>query len=85
MEFVRTFVAIIFEMLSFAIIGRVLFSWLGPRQQKGAFYQMLVDVTDPILVPFKKMIPPIGMIDISPIVVLILLDFLKRLILSAIV
>ena len=34
-------------------------------------------VTRPILGPFQRVIPPLGGIDISPIVVILLLNFLK--------
>jgi YggT family protein len=39
--------------------------------------RFLIKLTDPVLEPFRKLIPPLGMIDISPIVVLILLNFLQ--------
>jgi YggT family protein len=34
-------------------------------------------LTDPILEPFRRIIPPLGMFDISPIIVLFLLNFLQ--------
>jgi YggT family protein len=34
-------------------------------------------ITDPLLEPFRRIIPPLGMFDISPIVVLLLLSFLQ--------
>ncbi|MBD0370248.1 MAG: YggT family protein, partial [Pyrinomonadaceae bacterium] len=38
----------------------------------------LVRVTEPVLAPFRRLIPPVGMFDISPIIVLILLRLLQE-------
>ncbi|MCB0063176.1 MAG: YggT family protein, partial [Caldilineaceae bacterium] len=40
--------------------------------------RILRQVTDPVLEPARQLIPPLGMIDISPIVVLIALSFIGR-------
>ena len=40
---------------------------------------MLVQVTDPVLEPARRLIPPLGMIDISPIVVFIALSIIRDL------
>jgi YggT family protein len=60
------------------IIGRVLISWVDPvgRTQLGAF---LISTTEPILAPVRRALPPMGMIDLSPLVVLIVLGILTRL------
>jgi YggT family protein len=60
------------------ILGRVLISWFDPvgRTQLGAF---LVSATEPILAPVRRALPQTGMVDFSPLVVLIVLGFLTRL------
>jgi YggT family protein len=40
--------------------------------------RFLLVVTEPVLGPFRRIIPPLGMFDISPIVVLLLLDLFQR-------
>jgi YggT family protein len=42
-------------------------------------------VTDPILLPFQRLIPPIGMFDISAMIVLLLIGFLQTIVLRAFV
>jgi YggT family protein len=42
-------------------------------------------VTDPILVPVRKLIPPIGMFDISAMLVLLLISFLQSIVLNVFV
>jgi YggT family protein len=63
---------------SLLIFMRIIISW-------GASYtnRLLVflrRLTDPVLVPFQRIIPPLGMFDISPIVVLILLSLLQKMV-----
>jgi len=80
-EFIFRFVAIFFDIITFAIIARVLMSWL-PSGGGGRAKMILRDITEPIMAPFRRIIPRIGMIDISPIVVIILLDIVKTIILQ---
>ena len=60
------------------IFGRVLLSWFDPggRSQLGSF---VVTATEPILAPVRRALPQTGMIDFSPMIVLIVLTILLRL------
>ena len=57
---------------------RVVLSWF-PAPQGGAatFYRILLDLTEPILAPLRRMIPPVGMLDLS-VTVLLLFLFIVR-------
>ena len=79
--FLVMFINILFEALSLAILARVLLSWIqvDPHNQ---FVQLLYQITEPILGPLRRFIPPLGMIDISPIVALFVLQLAHRIILS---
>jgi YggT family protein len=81
-EFLRQFVNILFELLTFAIIARALLSWfnLGPDHP---VVRVLYDITEPILAPLRRVIPTLGMIDITPLVAVLLLQFVQRLLMSA--
>jgi YggT family protein len=59
------------------ILGRVLISWVDPmgRSQIGA---MLINTTEPILAPIRRLIPPMGGIDLGPLLLLIVLSALWR-------
>lgn len=61
------------RLFSFAIIIHILLGWLAPGTQNPAtaFIGMLVE---PVLRPFRKIIPTIGMLDISPIFAIILMQ-----------
>lgn len=82
-DFLIVFVSVLFDIMSFAIIARVLLSWF-PNAGGGQMKAVLHDVTDPILNVFKKVVPRIGMIDITPIVAIIALDLVKSILLSLI-
>jgi len=49
---------------------------------RNTFLGFVKRVTDPILIPFQRLIPPIGMFDISAMIVLILIGFLQSIVLN---
>jgi YggT family protein len=57
---------------SLLIFIRIIFSW-GMVSYANRVMRFLVNATDPLLVPLRRMIPPLGVFDISPIVAFILL------------
>lgn len=65
----------VLALYSLMIIARVIFSW--GLTYGHPFMRFLIRWTDPILVPFRRLIPPLGMFDISPIVVLIILQLFQ--------
>lgn len=52
---------------------------------RNTFFGFVMRVTNPIMIPFQKIIPPIGMFDISAMVVLILISLLQSFVLRAFV
>ena len=54
------------------LIIRIVFSW-GMVSYTNRIMRFLVDVTEPLLGPLRRMIPPLGWIDISPIVAFLIL------------
>ena len=70
------------NILTFALIGRALLSWIDPRGQ-WTISRLLADLTEPVIAPLRRVIPPIGMIDISFIVSIILIQVLQRLLVDA--
>jgi len=77
-------VSTILSLMTWAIILSAIFSWLfafDVINRRNRFVAQVADfldrITAPILEPFRRIIPPLGGIDISPIVVLLLINFLK--------
>jgi len=54
------------------ILIRIVFSW-GMVSYSNRLMRFLVDVTEPLLGPLRRIIPPLGWMDISPIVAFIIL------------
>lgn len=65
------------NIYSFVLIASILMSWL-PNAKQSAFGQMLSKVTDPYLDIFRKIIPPFGMIDFSPIIAIFALNLASQ-------
>jgi YggT family protein len=70
------------QLLTFALVGRALLSWFDPAQQ-WPISRILADITEPIIAPLRRVIPPVGMIDISFIVAILLIQVLMRLLTQA--
>ncbi|MEZ4617087.1 MAG: YggT family protein [Caldilineaceae bacterium] len=70
--------ALVIQLYTFLILARVLITWIPNLDPYHPAVQLLRQVTDPVLEPAQRLIPPLGMIDISPIIVLFALSFISR-------
>ncbi|MGH2535334.1 MAG: YggT family protein [Thermomicrobiales bacterium] len=75
-------ITLLINILSIAIIGRALLSWFDPGM-RSPVGKILHDITEPIIAPIRQVVPRLGMIDISPIVALLLLNLLSRVLVQA--
>ena len=75
--FLRNFVELLLLALFVLIFARVLVSWIDPggRNQASAY---IIQTTEPILAPVRRMLPQTGMIDFSATLVLLILFALMR-------
>jgi YggT family protein len=75
--FLRNFVQLFLVILWLMVLGRALLSWVDPtgRNQVSAF---LIQTTEPILAPVRRLLPQSSMIDFSPLIVLLILGALMR-------
>jgi YggT family protein len=63
------------------LLVRIVLSWfpITPGSTMATIFSFLYSVTEPVLGPVRRLIPPIGMgIDLSPIIVLFGLQILAR-------
>ena len=74
-------VNMLFNVLTLLLVGRALLSWFDPgmRSRVG---RILVDITEPILGPIRRLLPSMGGLDFSPIIAIIGLQFIRQLILN---
>jgi len=82
LTFLATFINLFFTALWLAILGRVIMSWVtmmaptSPVVQ--TINQMLFQMTEPILAPIRRIIPPLGAFDLTPMIALILLQVIQQ-------
>jgi YggT family protein len=87
MAILISIVSFAFRLYSFLILIRVILSWLNTDPYRTTLdhpaVHLLYRITDPILRPLQRIIPPIGgAIDISPIAALIILEIARFIVLS---
>jgi len=78
----RFLVSLTFGVLQIALLVRVVSSWFG-MSPYSRWIRWSYQLTEPILAPLRRVIPSIGMIDITPIVAYFLLRLLQSFILGA--
>jgi len=59
------------------IIARAIISWVSPYPYHPVV-RFLYRVTEPVLAPVRRIIPPIAGIDISPVIVIFLIYFIQN-------
>ena len=77
-EITISFIDLLVTVLSFAIIGRVIMSWISPRRDD-LLSVILYQITEPIMGPIRKILPPLGMFDLAPMAAIFLLYAINRL------
>lgn len=84
-SFLEFILSSLLGLLYWAIIINVVMSWLINFEVinlRNRFvyqvYQFLEAVTRPVLAPFRRFIPPLGSMDVSPIVALLVIAGIRR-------
>ena len=70
-------------ILVLLIVASALLSWFQP-DPRNPLVRLLHGIVDPLLHPIRAIIPPIGGMDFSPLVAILILQFLRRLVLGSI-
>ena len=65
------------QIYTYILIASILLSWL-PNAKESSFGQLLSRLTDPYLDIYRRIIPPIGMIDFSPIIAIFALNLASQ-------
>lgn len=72
-------VDIVFEVLVWLVIARCILSFVRHNPYQPVI-RFVYDVTEPIMAPFRRLIPAAGGLDFSPIVVLLVLSLVQRIV-----
>ena len=85
-DFVLYLVDTITTVLYIALLGRVILSWLNvtPRSPFYFIATILWQVTEPILAPIRRMLPSMGMFDLSPMMALLLVTLIRRVVVGVV-
>lgn len=84
MSFTVHFIQLLFSIYTFMLFVRIFSSWI-PQANEYRAVQLVAFYTDPYLNLFRQIIPPLGMIDISPIVAFLCLGFLENILIKLLV
>lgn len=64
------------------ILAASVLSWFQP-DPRNPLVKLLHSIVDPLLHPIQAIIPPMGGMDFSPLVAILILQFLRRLVLGS--
>jgi YggT family protein len=80
------FIGWLLELYSYVIIAAALISWVSP-DPRNPIVMFLRQVTEPVLAPVRRLLPPwkTGGLDLSPVIVLIAIQFVERVVLWSLV
>lgn len=76
----RELAALLFNVYIFAILIQAVISWINPGTYNPVT-ALLHSLTEPVLRPFRSLLPPVSGIDLSPLLALIALQVVKMLVL----
>jgi YggT family protein len=84
MFFVLDFLQWLLSLYSWIIIAAALISWVSPDPYNPVV-RFLRQVTEPVLAPVRRMLPPwrTGGLDLSPLIVLLAIQFVERVVLPS--
>jgi YggT family protein len=69
-------VAYLVKIYFFALLAMIILSWVAPGGNHPALF-LLYQITEPVMAPFRKILPPMGGLDFSPILVFVLINVVQ--------
>ena len=78
------FIGWLLDLYSYVIIAAALITWVSP-DPRNPIVQFLFRATEPVLRPVRSLLPPwkTGGLDLSPLIVIIAIQFIERVILPS--
>jgi YggT family protein len=69
---------LLLDLYSLVLLASVVLSWVQVSDDN-AFVKIVRQLTEPVLEPVRKIVPPVGGFDLSPVLVILALNLLKAL------
>ena len=66
------------DLYSLVVLAAVVMSWVR-ADRRHPFVQLVYNLTEPVIAPIRRVVPPIGGLDFSPMILLLALRFLRGL------
>ena len=76
-EFIKQFVSILVTVLWIAIIARSIISFFPIGSTNNPLVALVYQITEPILAPLRRVVPRLGIFDITPMVAIGILFFIR--------
>jgi YggT family protein len=80
--FLIQFINLLVTVFYIAILARVLLSWfpIGPDSALRPVVRVVFQITEPLLGPIRRILPEMGVIDLSPMIAIVVLIIVQRVI-----
>jgi YggT family protein len=85
MLFVIALVSDVAQILALLIIVRAVLSWIPSVDYGHPVIRAIIRVTDPVLLPIRRVVPPLGGLDVTPIAALLLIQVVRYLLINILV
>jgi YggT family protein len=79
---ISSVIAILAELLFLALIIRAVLSWLIGVEALRPVARFINRVTDPLIAPIRRIVPPLGGIDVSPLIAMVVIWLVESLLLT---
>ncbi len=73
----------LFTLIWVLILARVILSWIPGMSHSHPAVRVVHQLTSPILDPIRRILPPVGGLDLSPFLAFMLLKFVQELVVNA--
>jgi YggT family protein len=74
-------IAVVLQLYSFVLLIRIILSWVSmfwsPPAALAPAIRVIYDLTEPVMAFFRRYIPPVGGFDLSPIIIFLLIGFIR--------
>lgn len=78
-------VNLLFQVFYILLVLRVLLSWVPGIDPRHPAAQIVDRLTSPVLTPIRRALPPVGGLDLSPLVAFLLLAVVQRLVVGLLI
>lgn len=75
----KSIICALLQVYFLVLIGRIILSWfpVQPGTTMASIASILFELTEPVLGPLRRVIPPLGMFDLSPLVAFLGIQILQ--------